>query len=206
MTPNNYLKYLFSDKEARLAWSFIAVVIMLFSVLSIAMHFAEYESLRVDWNTVSRFVYIFGFLIVYLGFYTISYINYRKQQSFIERYDGNEITDVSVEIYQTSFTVKTIRQNYDARINVSPRIEEFKLYRGLDYFVLFGFVREFGVFRMHMKPLLITNSEEIKLRNTVKLKVRKLQHEKGNMVVELSEDYKSVIQLIVKAKNISNIE
>ncbi len=204
MSECNYFKYLFSDKGAKVTWIFIFVVLLLVSSISLSIHFAKTRSIDFNMNTLINFWHLAVFVIIYFGFYTSSFVNYKKQVSYLKKISTNEIEEVEVEVFQSSFIIKPTRQNFDAKINVTPKIEKFKLYIKSEYFLLFGVVREFGLFRMHMKPLLISTSNSKEKIHTKKLNTSKLEIENNNTVVYLKDHYKSISKLVVKNRIISN--
>lgn len=155
MNKSNYLTYLFSDKEARPIWCFILIGLTVLSCLSFALYRQKNDIHEFELIGLMNFWSLGILTIIFIGFYTTSYLNYKGQLSIKRNITENRFENVEVEVYQDSFTVKPIKQNYDAKINISPKVEIFEIYLASEYFLLLGCVREFGLFRMHLKPLLI---------------------------------------------------
>ena len=59
------------------------------------------------------------------------------------------------------FIIKPIKQNYDARIKVSPRIVQARSIQTKDALVLFYAVNDFGIFNRYVAPIIIGFNSEL---------------------------------------------
>ena len=162
---------MFSDKKANVFWVFILALIITLNVIG----FLDNIGATLGFSNLLRIILWLGiYLMVYLGFYTSGFINLRLQAKFKEvyknRFDKNTIETRQVEVFQDSFTIKPFRQNYDAKISIKPRLDKFEIVTIDNNLILLGQVYDFGIFRRHIRPILIAfdDKHNTKLKYTVK--------------------------------------
>ncbi len=200
----NYFKYLFSDKQSSFTWISIFCGLLIMSIISLLMNFTTNGSNWDFYEVLNRFSTLIILIIIFIGYYTSSYFNYLKQIKCAESHLIENIENIEVEVFQSSFTLKPIRQNYDAKINVKPRLEKYQLITNPDYFILLGQLREFGLFRIHLKPLAFgTNGDKI-VKGFKNLQVDRIENLNSDTIVFLKKNYKSINKLIMKNIKISS--
>lgn len=149
----NIIKYLFSDRKALPFWAFIFVIIFCYHGLQVIMEYSKENGLILKFLNFHLFIIFF---VVFIGFYLGSYWNYMSFKRFKKYLDKKQIKytlgNSNVEIFQSSFTVKPLKFNHDAEINIKPKFEIFRYIKTETTLVLFGQIYEFGLFRKHLKP------------------------------------------------------
>ena len=198
-----YLQYIFSDKKAAIYWISILVIILIIPFL-ISVSFAINGEIEI-WGLVNVFRYFIIYIIIYIGFYTSGYLNYKLQGRF-ENYYASIIENKAiywVEIYQEKFTIKPYRVNYDAKIEVRPRMDSFNICKINQSLVILGFVYDYGIFKRHMRPIQIDldKSGGQELRFVSKSKIRVLEYLDSDLVIKFKKSINSINKLIIKDYN-----
>jgi hypothetical protein len=155
------------------------------------------------WSLVSL-ITLGIFFVIFIGYNSISYVNFRIQQKFkcdnkrlIELYKFND-----VEIYQDSYTIKPFRQNYDARINIKPRIDKFEILKVKNSLILLGQVSEMGLFRVHLRPILIDYQDtDLTFQRTIKPKILEAVLKDSDLIIRFEKSIKGINTLIIKNYN-----
>jgi c-di-AMP phosphodiesterase-like protein len=138
----NYFNFIISDKKTIQYWIFIFLVICLFSIL---FSFINNDFLIFIWS-FPLFVLVF-----YIGYYSHSYFYYTRYYIYHKRLKNRglkfENGVCKVEIFQESFSMKPIKQNHDAWINIAPKIVETNYLKTNDMLILFYPTFNFGYFK-----------------------------------------------------------
>ncbi len=159
----NYFKYILSDKKGRPYWAFYYAALFMFSAIQLSVNWDQisFIDFEIRFNLLFVF-YLFTLIIVLFAFplyYSYSFYNYKIQVRFLKRcyniLNENSIRKVTVETTQSSYEFAGFRTNWKARINPEPTIGTFTIVViGSDLIVL-GLRYGFGVFREHLRPILI---------------------------------------------------
>lgn len=180
-------------------WISILAIISIFPIIFFfTIGFRElsiWESLRLL-RSLSIFIFI------YLGFYTSGYIKYRLQERFEKYYNSmfDSIASLPVLIFQDKLIIKPHKTNYEAKINVEPRLDNYKVCRIDNTLVILGKVYDLGIFRRHMRPIQINmaNSEVDKLKYVLKPKIRDLFYDENDLVITFERSINEINKLILK--------
>jgi hypothetical protein len=200
----NYLAYLFSDKKALIYWLIGFVGLSLYTVIAILSKIEQADSNFFDRFWIGGLLIIF--LLIFIGYYTISFLDYRLQNRLIDKYskdrDDISIDTKSVLIYQDSFNLTPLRNNYEAEIKIKPRLDRFKILEIGDDLILFGQLYEFGLFRRHLKPILITENL-VKYKNKRDFcipRVRESRFVDNDLELTFDKGIKSIRKITIKDK------
>jgi multisubunit Na+/H+ antiporter MnhB subunit len=79
----NYFKYIFSDKKGLLYWIFAMVFMIIYLSVSIL---ANYQNRQPNWILLTDFTSLVIVALIFIGFYTISFINVKFQNKFFDTY------------------------------------------------------------------------------------------------------------------------
>jgi hypothetical protein len=156
----NYITYILADKKGLIYWTVILIGVIILTWIS-----TFYTKDLIEQNDKFSFLnysYLLVFVVIFIGFYTSGFINYRLQNKFLGTY-WNQIhlkTNNVVEIFQESVNVKPIRQSYDVKIKLKPCVEYFTICHMENSYVALGQVLELGIFRKHLKPICLNLTEE----------------------------------------------
>ena len=200
----NYLEYLFSDKKALIYWLIGFVGLSLYTVIVILSKIEQTDSDFFDRFWIAGLLIIF--LLIFIGYYTISFLDYRLQKRLIDKYskdrDDISIESKSVLIYQDSFNLTPLRNNYEAEIKIKPRLDRFKILEIGDDLILFGQLYEFGLFRRHLKPILITeNLDKYKNQRDFCIpRVRDSRFVDNDLEITFDKGIKSIKKITIKDK------
>ena len=105
-----------------------------------------------------------------------------------------------VEIYQDSFTIKPFRQNYDAKINIKPRLDTYTVCCLGDNLVLLGQVYDFGIFRRHLRPiyLILKPAKTETLKYVSAPKIHECKFNDNGLLIRFEKSIKGINMLIIK--------
>ncbi len=196
-----YIKYIFSDKKASVYWISLLMILLIFHIINLIVNFDVFSKFSIgDFVKLYKDVIIYS--IIYIGFYTSGYLNFRLQKQF-EYYYNSKIDIKSlkeVEIYQESFALKPLGSNHNAKINIKPRLDSFIIFKIDEILVVFGKTYDFGIFRRHIEPFQINLSNERidKLKFVSKPKISELEVIDNNLIIKFKEGYNSINKLIIK--------
>lgn len=198
----NYFRYIFSDKNAATYWIGILLVLIIYTLPSILVRYNQIES------TINNYIWNFTTIIIYIaifiGFYTSGYINYRIQQNFKATYkdkiENKTNISVQVEIYQESFKITPLKQNHEAKINIKPRLDTFNLCKVGDNLILLGQVYDLGIFRRHLKPILISlNPASFSgILGVLKPRFHELESTESGLFIIFDESVCGIKKLLIK--------
>lgn len=154
----NYVQYLFSDKKAKLFWTVYYIIIISIALSGLFISFftntpAQPEEKIPFYSIIITSAIVLGFPI----FYTFSFLNYRSQGKFKQKYGSlfkNDSTQTHVEI-TTSEKVKTPITNYQVKIN-NKTTDNYIVMHHNNAIVIFGQVSFLGVLRHHLKPIIVS--------------------------------------------------
>jgi len=125
----------------------------------------NYETRKPNWIGPLDFLHPFLVIIVFLGFYSAGYLNLKRQEWFLKEYsnlvDSNSIKEIEVVLFQASYTMKPLRHNYDAKINPKPKKDNIKVFQFDNNIGILGQTYDFGVFKRHIKPIIISLNENV---------------------------------------------
>lgn len=111
------------------------------------------------------FVVIFAYVL----FYTFSFINYRIQQTFIKKYADlipkDSVRQVNIELTQSSYTMTAFRTNYYAKINPKSKLDTYTIFLINNNLGILGQIYDFGIFRRHLRPMIIPLTGQSILHN-----------------------------------------
>jgi hypothetical protein len=160
-----YFKYIFSDRKTFVYWTMLFIILFIYSWISIV---TNYETRKPDWIGPLDFIHPFLVITVFLGFYSAGYLNLKRQEWFLKKYsnlvDSNSIKEIEIILFQASYTLKPLRHNYDAKINPKPKTDKFKIFQVENNIGLLGQTYDFGVFKRHIKPIIISLNGNVNLR------------------------------------------
>jgi hypothetical protein len=167
----NYFQYLFSDRKGRTYWIIYYSVLFLILFVNSLMYASQLKHIKNPIESVnfSIFDLIFYFFIFFAFplFYSFSFIKYSKQQRFLKKYSSlitdNSIRSVSVVINQGNYQMTALKSNRFVTINPAPKIDTFTIAEIEDNLVILGQCYTFGVFREHLRPLLINLGDKKKI-------------------------------------------
>ena len=82
----------------------------------------------------TKFLFVIS-LVIIVGYYLTSYYNSLAYRDLLRKLNRKSINfkngNVKVEVYQSSFRIKPIRNNYEATIHIKPKIDFFNyIYTG----------------------------------------------------------------------------
>ena len=197
-----YIKYLFSDKKASLYWIIIFLGLIILTGLTYLIKKSVPDYYDQDYRTITVFTMLILTIIIYIWFYTSGYINLKLQNRFKElnKNTFQEYRIVDVELHQNSFTIKPFRQNYDARINIKPRLDRFEMIKINSLIYLLGQVYEMGLFRKHLKPILIlTDTKKTGITKKILMpKIQEISKDNNNLITRFDKSLKGINTLIIK--------
>jgi hypothetical protein len=155
-----YFKYIFSDKKSMPYWIILFFIIFIYTFVSVI---ANYEIRKPDWLSIYDFLHPFLVIVVFLGFYSVGYANLKGQEMFLKKYsnliDKKSIKETNIVLFRESYTVKPLRHNYNAKINPKPKKDIFTTFLIENNVGLLGHTYDFGVFKRHLKPIIISLDE-----------------------------------------------
>ena len=152
-----YLKYIFSDRKAFAFWFILFFGVFIHSWLSIILH---YETRKPNWIGISDFMLCFIVIIVFICFYTGGYFNLKKHEKFLRKYSNlintNSIHEIDVIVHRNKYTAKPLKSNRGIMIKPKPKNDRFKAFLFEDNIGILGQTFDLGVFRRHIKPIIIS--------------------------------------------------
>lgn len=207
-TKMTFVRYLFSDKGSAITWISVLIGILIFTGIYYIMRISVPENYDENYRSIFGLIILGIYIVIFIGFYLMSYVNYILQFRFKEKYSKiiNKIHTVRVEIHQDSFTIKPFRQNYDAVINVKPKLDSFELILIDDFEFLIGQVSEMGIFRYHLRPILIKKGKA-DLNDfswIVSPKIKDIEPLLNDIVIKFKRSYKGINTLILKEYPLSS--
>jgi hypothetical protein len=118
-----------------------------------------------DWESVDPVEMIYPIFLLtfsslsFFGFYTIGYINLKKQEKFQKKYskqiDDKSIKQKQVEIFGSSYTLTAIKTNIPATINPNSKLDIFTTCKLESKIGLLGRTYDFGFFKRELRPITI---------------------------------------------------
>jgi len=99
-------------------------------------------------------------VIIFFGFYLTSFLKYQKQLKYRkwieEKLNVGLFRTKNVELFLDSFSLKPPMQNYDAIVKIKTKSVSFEVLEIEDSFLILGYTFDFGIFKRHLKPLVIS--------------------------------------------------
>jgi len=198
----NYFKYIFSDKKGLKYWIFAMVFMIIYLSVSIL---ANYQNRQPNWILLTDFTSLVIVALIFIGFYTISFINVKFQNKFLDIYSVNvtnkSVIEVEVVLFLSSFTTTTLRTNYPAKITLKPKKEVFRIFLIDNCIGILGQSYELGVFRKHIKPIIIPIKNK-KIENKYKFAitpcVELIEEDNNDLNIVFSKSVKGIIKLTLK--------
>jgi hypothetical protein len=147
-----YIKYLFSDKKAKIYWSVYYTVLI--ALLIPVVIFGNFLFVLREMSVFNIFTNVFLYFSFIL-FYSYSYYFYRLQEKVLSLYPQGTSKEILVEITEESYNIRTIA-NHDITINPRKKVQRFKFLKLDKQYILLGQIYHFGIFRQHIRPLTFT--------------------------------------------------
>jgi hypothetical protein len=146
----NYINFLISYKKPLIYWGLIFIIVCLFPFFTYLIR-----------GVMNVFTWIIPVIIFlsYFGYYTLSYYNYCYYAKIVDLLKKNKVAFnqgiCQIEIHQDDFSIKPIKQNYDAIIKIAPSVVLAKFIKTEDILVLSFSIDELGIFKKFVFPLII---------------------------------------------------
>lgn len=196
-----YFQYIFSDKKSRVYWIIILILITFLTILR-GIILLNNNSNFSFWDYFQLSFYFIIFLIIYVGFYTISYLTYKIQKRFTDYYksriENNSIYEVLIN--QDKFTIKPLYQSYDVKVSVPLRKDYYQICKIGDSLIILGQVYDFGTFKRHMRPLQIdlNNSTNDRLKFAIKPSIYDIKINDNDLEIKFKKSASSINKLVIK--------
>jgi hypothetical protein len=198
----NYFKYIFSDKKGLLYWIFAMVFILMYLSVSI---FANYHDRQPKWIFLTVFSSLVIIALIFIVFYTISFINVKFQNKFLDTYLVNvikkSVIEMEVVLYLNSITTTTFKTNFPVKITPKPKKEVFRVFLMDNCIGILGHSYELGIFRKHLRPIIIPIKNE-KIENKYKFaltpSVGLIEENNNDLNIVFSKSVKGIIKLTLK--------
>jgi len=196
-----YFKYLFSDKKALPYWLAMFILAILFSPVGLIQEITTGVSGIAIFLRILMYPAIEG--ILFIGFYSSGYLNYKKQQRFKQRVEGplrlGIFSMASVEVFQDNFSITGIKTNYSASFEVKPWKAEFECLETNEAIIILPYVFDLGMFKRHIKPLVINKMEENckAFRKAIYPEVMELTKKEGRTTALFYKSVETIKQIVV---------
>lgn len=184
----NYLNYISSDKNSKIYWISLFVFMSFLSLVNYIMNGKEEDA-----RPILFIVPLITLVTIFFGFYLTSFLKYQKQLKYRkwieEKLNVGLFRTKNVELFLDSFSLKPPMQNYDAIVKIKTKSVSFEVLEIEDSFLILGYTFDFGIFKRHLKPLVISKIydksllrkgailrsefELVKLSNQVKINLEK---------------------------------
>jgi hypothetical protein len=153
----NFIKYLFSDKDAKPYWIAYYTSIGLLYLFFFVSGRGERESVELSVFGIAINLLL---LFVFFFYYSYSYYYYRLQGKFIKMYseniDLNSLIEINVGIIPESYFITAPKSNFVGKINPKEKRTKVRICRIKNQFIILGHTYHFGVFKQHIRPLTFT--------------------------------------------------
>ena len=186
IVKKSFFSFLFSDRRALPYW---------FGIFSIVCFFAWLSFFVRNVSLLYVFMQKGAFFLVYIGFYSSSYFNYRRyfvlQERLIKENASFKTGSCIAEIHANDFSVKPMKKSFDVNVKIQPyTVSCFFIQLNSGVF-LFYYVLDIGVFKRYAKPMYISNTDN---PSTIKEKIK-------SRVVSYKELQKDGERLIISFRN-----
>lgn len=198
----NYFKYIFSDKKGLLYLIFAMVFMIIYLSVSIL---ANYHNRQPNWILLTDFSFLVIFALIFFVFYTISFINVKFQNKFLDTYSVSiikkSVIKMEVLLFLNPLRTTTFRTNFPANIKLNPRKEIFKVFLIDNCIGILGQSYELGLFRKHLKPIIIPfKNEKIekKYKFAITPGVELIEEHNDDLNIVFSKSVKGINKLTLK--------
>jgi hypothetical protein len=166
---------------------------------------ANYHNRQPNWILLTDFSFLVIIALIFVVFYTISFINLKFQNKFLDTYSvriiKKSVIEMEVVLYLNPFTTTTFRTNFPAKIELKPRQEIFTVFLIDNCIGILGQSYELGLFRKHLKPIIIPIKNET-IKNKYKFAimpcVELVEVSNNDLIIVFSKSVKGIIKLTLK--------
>ena len=198
----NYFNYLFSDKKANKYWIFhySALTIMIIMVLIFNERNVEPEATSL---AEKIFPILVGFFVIFIFplYYTYSFFNLMIQKTFVKNNPNLKFRELTVELCQSRYQTSTLSRNFYVNIKPEPTVDNFTIGIDNDTIAILGKTYDFGIFRQHLKPMVIGRKENVKMKKKKWIcypKNFKLNETENILEIEFAKSSNGISKLTIK--------
>lgn len=109
---------------------------------------------------------LFGFFLIFIFplYYSNSFFNLMIQRKFIEKNPNLKFRELSVELCQSQSQTSSLGRNFYVNIKPKPTVENYIIGIDNNTIAILGKTYDFGIFRHHMKPIVIYRKDNLKMK------------------------------------------
>jgi len=159
-----FVTFILKDKRSLLYWSFIVLVVVVLTLISVIMHR--------DADLLPFILQVCIVPIIFLNYYITSFKNYRRQfeitSEFVKANAAFERSTELVVLHRSSKT-KSIRQNYDLELNSNIEKVDCSFVKTINSVFLFYELSDLGMFKRYLQPICICKKDDgyfVRIKNT----------------------------------------